>query len=71
MDNLKSWCDDTGYDYKKIVKKDVFNALCKSQEKTKYGQPVFGKNKKEEAPNGTTRCPKFNFRQVDDEVDDD
>uniref|UniRef100_A0A6C0C4U0 SF3 helicase domain-containing protein n=1 Tax=viral metagenome TaxID=1070528 RepID=A0A6C0C4U0_9ZZZZ len=67
MDNLKTWCDDVGYDYKKIVKKDVFSALSKAQEKTEYGPPVFGRLKSDKAPNGTTRCPKFNFRQVDDE----
>ena len=67
MVNIKTWCDVLGYDYKKIVKKDVFSALSKAQEKTVYGPPIFGKNKKENAPNGTTRCPKFNFCQVDDE----
>jgi len=67
MDNLKTWCDDVGYDYKKIVKKDVFNALSKAQEKTEVGPPVFGKLLKDKAPNGTKRCPKFNFCQVDDE----
>jgi P4 family phage/plasmid primase-like protien len=70
MDCLKDWCDDVGYDYKKIVKKDVFSALSKAQEKTEYGPPVFGRLKSDKAPNGTTRCPKFNFRQVDEEDTD-
>ena len=66
MDNLKSWCDDEGYDYKKIQKPELKKALIKEHEKTSYGQPVFGKKKSDDAPNGTMLRPKFNFRCIED-----
>ena len=65
MDNLKSWCDDEGYDYKKIQKQEVKKVLIKEQEKTQYGPPQFGK-KSDCMPNGTSRNPKFNFKSIED-----
>ena len=67
MDCLKSWCEDQGFDFKKINKLEVKNALIKAQEKTSAGPAIFGKNIKENAPNGSSRCPKFNFITVEDE----
>ena len=67
MDCLKSWSEDQGFDFKKINKLEVKNALIKAQEKTSAGPAIFGKNIKENAPNGSSRCPKFNFITVEDE----
>ena len=67
MDCLKSWCEDQGFDFKKINKLEVKNSLIKAQEKTSAGPAIFGKNIKENAPNGSSRCPKFNFITVEDE----
>jgi len=66
MDNLKSWCEDEGYDYKKIQKQEVKKVLIKEQEKTCYGPPVFGKVLADNAPNGTSRAPKFNYKSIED-----
>ena len=44
MDCLKSWCEDQGFDFKKINKLEVKNALIKAQEKTSAGPAIFGKN---------------------------
>ena len=67
MDNLKSWCDDEGYDYKKIQKPELKKVLIKEHEKTSYGPPVFGKVlASDNAPNGTSETPKFNFRCIED-----
>ena len=66
MDNLKSWCEDEGYDYKKIQKQEVKKVLIKEHEKTQYGPPIFGKVLADNAPNGTSRNPKFNFRCIED-----
>ena len=43
LGRAKSWCDDEGYDYKKIQKQEVKKVLIKEQEKTSHGPPVFGK----------------------------
>ena len=66
MDNLKSWCEDEGYDYKKIQKQEVKKVLIKEQEKTCYGPPIFGKVLADKAPNGTSRAPKFNYKSIED-----
>ena len=66
LDNLKSWCDDQGYDYKKIQKPELKKALIKEHEKTSYVPPIFGKKVSDNAPNGSDRCPKFNFRCIED-----
>ena len=71
MDCFKTWCDATGYDFRKINKRDVKKIFMKEQEKTKAGPAIIGKTIKENAPNGYTKCPKFNFRQVDDDEDTD
>ena len=70
-DIFQTWCENEGANFKKVEKCDVKKTLIKEQEKTKAGPVVFGKNQKENAPNGTTRLPKFNFRQVDDDEDTD
>ena len=70
MDHLKSWCEDVGYDFRKIGKSkaEVKQTLIKEQEKTEYGPPVFGKVPSDNAPNGTNRTPKFNFVTVEDSM---
>jgi len=69
MENLKVWCDGDGIDFKKISKLEVKKSLIKAQEKTKAGPVVFGKNKGDNAPNGTRPQPKFNFISQEDNVD--
>jgi P4 family phage/plasmid primase-like protien len=66
MENLKSWCEDEGYDFKKVQKQEVKKVLIKEQEKTSYGPPVFGKKVSDGMPNGTKTKPKFNFKSIDD-----
>ena len=66
LDNLKSWCEDEGYDFRKIQKQEVKKVLIKEHEKTTYGSPIFGKVLADNAPNGTSRNPKFNFKNIED-----
>ena len=66
MENLKVWCEDEGYDFKKVQKQELKKALIKEHEKTKYGPPVFGKKLSDGMPNGTKTKPKFNFKSIDD-----
>ena len=66
MENLKSWCEAVGYDFKKITKPDVKKTLIKEQEKTIHGPPIFGKVLSDGMPNGTQKKPKFNFKSIED-----
>ena len=66
-ENLKSWCEDEGYDFKQIKKPDLKKTLIKENEKTKHGYPSFGKKLSDGMPNGTLRNPKFNFKPIEDQ----
>ena len=65
-DDWENYCDNEGiHQRQRPEKKEIKTELMKMQDKTNYGL-VIGKNKSDNAPNGTKRKPKFNFKVIDD-----
>lgn len=63
-----AWCDNEGYNPKKVVRKDIKKALEDLQQKSQYGL-IYGNKHSDNAQNGTNKYPQFNFCSKD-ELDD-
>ena len=65
-DDWENYCDNEGIHQKqRPTLKEIKAELMKMQDKTNYGL-VIGKKKSDNAPNGTKRKPKFNFKVIDE-----
>ena len=64
-DSFTLWCENEGISPKKYPKSEIKAELEKIQLTTTHGL-VYGKKKGDNAPNGTSKYPLFNFCSKDD-----
>ena len=62
---FKTWCENEGSNPKNIQKKDLKKAMESLQRKSSDGL-IYGEKASDNAPNGTSRYPKFNFCSKED-----
>lgn len=62
---FKTWCENEGSNPKNIQKKELKKALEDLQRKSSDGL-IYGEKASDNAPNGTSRYPKFNFCSKED-----